>query len=232
MVVAVIELGATASHQAAVVATPTRLAAASLFFNVAFSVSITVVGAIGFFTIVARVVWLTETSSIIALTIRSIAPTWTSAHGTVQAIKAGVTMAKFREFVANAIAAAVIGTSLLFDLTFETNQAHGASAFTFVALTTIIVAVGRAGLVRARRPLPPNLTETRCIVTAVTIIAIGANRLRAVYAPVAHVTLALSCNTITTPMTTATVGAHLLLTSLAHVTRCTIADAVDAPAVI
>lgn len=232
MIIAIVKFGATTGHQAAVISTPTWFAAACLFFDVAFAVAIAIVWAIGLLAIIARIVWLTEACTIVALTMGRVAAPWAGAHGTIRAVESLVAVTDLGEFITNAIAAAIIGTSLLLDLTLKTNQAHWASTFTFIALTAIIVAVGRTCLVRACRTFPPNLTEASSIIATVTIFAIRADRLRAVYAPVAHITLTLSCHTVTTPVTAATVGTHLLLASLSHVSRRTITHAIDAPTVI
>jgi len=175
---------------------------------------------------------LAEASSVVAFAVRLIASAGTSAHRTVGAIEALVAVADLGELIADTVPAAVVGATLLLDLALETDEAHRARTLALVTLATVVLAVRSTRLVGASRSLPPNLAQASRVVAAVAVLAVRADRLRAVDATIADIALALPRNTVTAAVTGASIGAHLLLASLAHIPTGAITHAIHAPSVV
>lgn len=175
---------------------------------------------------------MAEASSVVALAVRLIASARTSAHRTVGAIEALVAVAELGELIADTVPAAVVGATLLLDLALETDEAHRACTLALVTLAAVVLAVRSTRLVVASRPLPPNLAQASRVVAAVAVLAVRADRLRAVDATIAHIALALPRNTVTAAVTGASIGAHLLLASLAHIPTGAITNAIHTPSVV
>lgn len=174
------------------------------------------------------VVGSTEARPVEATAVWLVAPANTVTDAAIHSSEAVVAVALFAPVVADTVAAATIGAGIDLGLTLQTNEASGAQAVSAVALSAILFAILLACLLCAGRALKSNLAQACGVVPTVTILAIRANRLRAVNGTVANIALTLSGNTIAATVARAAIGAHLLLTRLAHEARCAIAHTIHA----
>lgn len=214
VVAAVVQL--STSLERAVMARPSRLAVARVCIAVTLAVTGAAVGAILTSTCGAREVGGTEAGAVEALATRLIAATRARTNRAVQAIKAVVAATLLGPLIAHSVTRASVGAEINLGLTLDTHKAGGAQAVTRATLASVDFAVLGALLLTASRALPASLAQACCVISAVTIHAVRADGLRAINTSVAHITLALAGDAVATTVTRATVGAHLLLTRLAH----------------
>lgn len=137
-------------------------------------------------------------------------------------------MALLAPVVADTVATAAVGAQVNLGLALKANNASRAEAVALAALTTVLRAVGLTCLVTAGGSLPSDLAKARRIITALAILTVRADGLRAVSTTVTHIALAATGHTVAPTVARAAVGAHLLLASLAHETRSTVAHTIDA----
>lgn len=229
VVAAVIQLGAC--FQTAVMTTPARFALAFLWVLVTLSVSRAHVWTIFLFTLLATIVGSTEARSVVTLTVGLVASLRAGSGAAVGPAESIIAVTNASEIVADTIAAAVVQATTRLGLALKSHKTGRAQTVSVVTLATVVSTVSVAGFLTTRSTLPANLTEACRFVTTVTILAVWADRFGTISTTIADLTLTLSGDAIACPMSRASIGAHSLLATLAHVTRTTVTSTIHASTV-
>jgi len=96
-----------------------------------------------------------------------------------------------------------------------------------MAFASVAVAFGTTCLVSTGWALPADLAQTRCLITAITVLTIRTHSLGAISTTITDIAFTTTRHTIATTMARASIGAHLHLTSSSHESRSTEASSIN-----